>query len=81
MDMISKLLDRASHLQAVDRSRIIGALRFWALEPRALPPWAGRSASPYRSCSNWRLSVLLAPMMMVQHILAVRTDLDRIDTG
>ncbi|MEO0911880.1 MAG: glucans biosynthesis glucosyltransferase MdoH [Pseudomonadota bacterium] len=60
--------------------KLIGAVRFWVLEPRL-----ERVGGPLRFWASWVLevifSVLLAPLMMIQHITAVLRTLAGVDTG
>ena len=80
MDLVSKVLILSLIYGSLIAPKVLGAIMFWIADPDL------RSAGgPLRFAMSWLaevlLSVLLAPMMMVQHMSAVIRTLTGSDTG
>ncbi len=80
MDQFAKLLILCLVYGMLVAPKLLGALRFWAMDPRL-----ESAGGPLRFWASWvvevAFSVLLAPLMMIQHIIAVLRTLAGVDTG
>ena len=80
MDRVAKALILALVYGMLIAPKLIGALRFWWSDP-----WLVGAGGPLRFWASWTVevvwSVLLAPTMMIQHIVAVFRTLAGFNTG
>jgi len=80
MDIVSKVLILSLIYGSLIAPKVLGALMFWTTDPTL-----HTAGGPLRFAASWvvevALSVVLAPMMMVQHMSAVMRTLSGRDTG
>ncbi|MHA3978165.1 glucans biosynthesis glucosyltransferase MdoH [Halovulum sp. GXIMD14794] len=80
MDIVSRILILALIYGMLVVPKILGALRYWATDP-SLRAVGGAGRFVLSILAEMALSILLAPMMMVQHVVAVTRTLAGVDTG
>ncbi|WP_112321100.1 glucans biosynthesis glucosyltransferase MdoH [Oceanibium sediminis] len=80
MDMVSRILIVALIYGMLIAPKVLGALAFWAGDP-TLRSAGGPLRFVASALSELVLSVMLAPMMMIQHMIAVLRTLSGVDTG
>ncbi|MSU89454.1 glucans biosynthesis glucosyltransferase MdoH [Rhodobacteraceae bacterium 2CG4] len=80
MDLVSRILILGLIYGMLVAPKILGALRYWAGDP-ALRGVGGPLCFLGSILAEMLLSILLAPMLMIQHVIAVMRSLAGIDAG